>query len=307
MEWFKAHHDARNDAKLKWIARETAKPFIEILGWWMGTLSLASESPIRGSLYMTPTEPYTLADISETLHTPLHETETVFQAYAKAGIVTLNDDVYTIMNWDKRQLKPDYSTPRVQKYRETEREKKKSETLLKRYCNGDETVDETHRKKKEEGESTPIPPKGRKVSTQHDADAVEFYGIYPRKKAKEDFFKAWKQMERERPPLQDMKEALGRQMAAPDWPQDITKVLYPATWIRGKRWEDEPALLVRPGGNGRNHEAEFRAANMTQITVGNERVWLTETQRGLCSGLSEEKRTAMIAELRKEPGRVTAC
>ena len=172
MDWFKAHHDARNDAKLKWIARQTGKPFIEILGWWMATLSLASESPTRGQLYMTPTEPYTLDDISETLHTPLHETELVFQSYEKAGIVSIENGVYVLANWDKRQLKPDYSTPRVQKYRDSKREIAKSETLLKRYSNGCETADETDRKKKEERrkKSTPKSPVETAVETEMNYD-----------------------------------------------------------------------------------------------------------------------------------------
>lgn len=86
----------------------------------------------------------------------------------------------------------------------------------------------------------------RQKSNGHDVEALEFYAIYPRKKAREDFLKAWKQMEKERPPLPELVAVLRRQMAAPDWPTDITKVKYPAGWIRGKRWEDEPSTI---GGN----------------------------------------------------------
>ena len=66
-----------------------------------------------------------------------------------------------------------------------------------------------------------------------------FYQAYPRKKAPKDALKAWKA-------LRPNAELQGRIMAAlteqrPELlARDPTRVPYPATWLRGEQWKNEP-------------------------------------------------------------------
>ena len=67
----------------------------------------------------------------------------------------------------------------------------------------------------------------------------EFWKVYPRKVAKGDARKAWKQMATIRPPLEKLIRAVIVARATEDWRKDGGKfVPYPATWLRAERWED---------------------------------------------------------------------
>ena len=67
-------------------------------------------------------------------------------------------------------------------------------------------------------------------------DFLEFWKLYPRRVAKLDAQKAWKKVpEVEQQMALDFLEAMNRLCG---WPE-IAFIPYPASWIRGKRWEDE--------------------------------------------------------------------
>ena len=65
-----------------------------------------------------------------------------------------------------------------------------------------------------------------------------FWENYPRKKAKGDAMKAWKQTEEVRPPIEAILGAINRQEQSNQW-QDKDFVPYPGTWLRRWSWDDE--------------------------------------------------------------------
>lgn len=74
-----------------------------------------------------------------------------------------------------------------------------------------------------------------------------FYAAYPRKESKADALKAWKQVDGDKH-LGAIQAALSWQVA--EWAQRDSKFIpLPATYLRGKRWEDEkpPAKLPQSG------------------------------------------------------------
>ena len=72
---------------------------------------------------------------------------------------------------------------------------------------------------------------------QTDFDA--FWTAYPRKMAKGDARKAWKQTESFRPPIDDVLKALNAQRRSEQWTRDNGQFIpYPATWLRAERWDD---------------------------------------------------------------------
>jgi hypothetical protein len=82
---------------------------------------------------------------------------------------------------------------------------------------------------------------------------AEFWSRYPRKQAKADAEKAWRQVS---PPLAEVEAALSWQRALPDWRKDGGKfVPLPATYIRGKRWTDAPTVET---ANGRPEATQQR-------------------------------------------------
>lgn len=73
-----------------------------------------------------------------------------------------------------------------------------------------------------------------------------FWTLYPRREAKKDAMKAWSQI--------NARAHVPILTAITEWRKvwyaqgrDSRTIPYPATWLRGERWEDEiPAEFVRP-------------------------------------------------------------
>lgn len=66
----------------------------------------------------------------------------------------------------------------------------------------------------------------------------DFWREYPRKEAKQEARKAFFSLSPDEVTFARMLEAVKRQKASDQW-RDKQYIPHPATWIRGKRWEDE--------------------------------------------------------------------
>ena len=68
----------------------------------------------------------------------------------------------------------------------------------------------------------------------------QFWAAYPRKVAKPNAFKAWKKLKPDDEIVQKILSALEQQKKSVDWLKDNGQyVPFPATWLNGRRWEDE--------------------------------------------------------------------
>lgn len=81
-----------------------------------------------------------------------------------------------------------------------------------------------------------------------DAAAGEvFLSTYPRREARADGRKAWVQTRSVRPALSVLIDALAAHALAGDWSLERRRFIpLPATWLRGKRWEDDFAAGLSP-------------------------------------------------------------
>lgn len=86
-----------------------------------------------------------------------------------------------------------------------------------------------------------------------------FWRMYPLKKSKQAAIRAWDSLHPDDRLLAVMGRALQRQLASPEWQRKIREeggqgIPYPATWINGRRWEDEAqpdrAALPAPAREG---------------------------------------------------------
>lgn len=86
------------------------------------------------------------------------------------------------------------------------------------------------------------------ASESADQDFAAFWKAYPRKIAKQDAEKAWRKLKPSKQTLVDLMAALERHKLSPDWQKEAGQfVPYPASWLNGRRWEDEPAQLAEVG------------------------------------------------------------
>ncbi len=70
-------------------------------------------------------------------------------------------------------------------------------------------------------------------------DFVWFWSEYPRKEKKGDAFKAWKQTESIRPPIEAVIAAVNKYAKKTNKFNDARFVMLPATYLRSWSWEDE--------------------------------------------------------------------
>jgi len=101
--------------------------------------------------------------------------------------------------------------------------------------------------------SSPTRPRngtnGKHAASAPDPDFERWWAAYPKKRAKLDAAKAWRQTRALRPPVEQMLAMLELQVASADWQcHGGAYVPHPATYLRGGRWEDvlTPARASRP-------------------------------------------------------------
>lgn len=87
--------------------------------------------------------------------------------------------------------------------------------------------------------------------TQYQPDFLTFWKTYPKKKKKFDAFKAWKQMEADRPSIEIIIKKVQALKQTNDWKKDNGQYIpYPASWLRSGGWDDEtevsPSQPQRP-------------------------------------------------------------
>jgi hypothetical protein len=87
-------------------------------------------------------------------------------------------------------------------------------------------------------------PSARDGAGVYSAHFLTFWMSYPRKVGKGDAWKAWKRLKPELPPVL---RAIANQRVTPDWRKDNGAFIpHPATWLNGRRWEDEPNARMAP-------------------------------------------------------------
>ena len=110
---------------------------------------------------------------------------------------------------------------------------------------GEETETET------ETETEQCSPSARESA---DDGFATFWKQYPKRVAKSQALKAWKKIKPTGQVLADLMAGLEKQKASGDWEKDGGQFIpHPATWLNGRRWEDEarPAAgqAAAPVGN----------------------------------------------------------
>lgn len=123
--WFRFYSEALSDRKITRVCAITRQPKYAILGMWAGLLSMANDSPERGVLLIGGDLPLTLEEIFYELGFDPETGQRIIEAFIEVGMVSVDDDIYSITNWDARQFASDSSNDRVKAYRERQRAKKR--------------------------------------------------------------------------------------------------------------------------------------------------------------------------------------
>lgn len=94
------------------------------------------------------------------------------------------------------------------------------------------------------------PPKRKKATAKEDYDLEgfdAFYAAYPRHEGKAAALKAWNKLAPDVVLQEQMGKALEVQKQSQQWRKDCGQYIpMPATWLNGKRWEDEVQTQTQP-------------------------------------------------------------
>lgn len=178
------------------------------------------------------------------------------------GVTVTNDGL-----WQERHIDNDDSAKSIWRNRHVEESKTAK-------CTYGEIATCIEVKGEKKGEKVKDPPKapqgaagskpkrGRAPKAAPDWKPERFEGfwrMYPLKKSKQAAIRAWDSLHPDDRLLAVMGRALQRQLASPEWQRKIREeggqgIPYPATWINGRRWEDEDqpdrAALPAPAREG---------------------------------------------------------
>lgn len=123
----------------------------------------------------------------------------------------------------------------------TEAKRKQNESSEKQ----EQTESKKENKKEKEGENK-IEIENKKKS--YDADGfAAFWAAYPKKAGKADALKAWNKLAPDVVLQEQMGKALEVQKQSQQWRKDGGQYIpMPATWLNGRRWEDEVQTQTQP-------------------------------------------------------------
>lgn len=162
----------------------------------------------------------------------------------------------TIVNW--------------QMYQESEQQNEQQVnnkcTTSEQQVNTNKNVKNEKNEKNEKKKKTSCPKEPGKESGRFDA----FWAVYPRKTAKAAASKAWNKIKPDEELTKTIVCAVEKQKSSEQWRRDNGQYIpYPATWLNGRRWEDDGIIaVVDEAKEGKTHEENIRDAQGEWGAVG---------------------------------------
>lgn len=203
-----------------------------ILVTWIKLLTLAGKTNDNGTIYLTETIPYTEDMLSTICRRPLQIIRLALQTFEKLEMIAIENGIINIVNWEKHQ-----NIERLQQIREQTR------TRVARF------------REKQRLLSEPVTLRNAEVTQQNKNKNKNIYMLkngfnlfwerYPKKLAKRDAEKAFAKIKPDEKLFNLILEKLELYKQSEAWLKDGGQFIpYPATWLNGRRWEDEitPAI-----------------------------------------------------------------
>ena len=225
VKWIKITTDMFDDEKIRLI--ESMPEGDAILVTWIKLLTLAGKTNDNGTIYLTETIPYTEDMLSTICRRPLQIIRLALQTFEKLEMIAIENGIINIVNWEKHQ-----NIERLQQIREQTR------TRVARF------------REKQRLLSEPVTLRNAEVTQQNKNKNKNIYMLkngfnlfwerYPKKLAKRDAEKAFAKINPDEKLFNLILEKLELYKQSEAWLKDGGQFIpYPATWLNGRRWEDE--------------------------------------------------------------------
>lgn len=206
--WFRLYAEFSTDPKVQMMSESDQRRLVMILC-----------ARCNGSVTLQDSEVTFLLRISN------DEWSVSKQLFIEKGFI---NEANEVLHWEQRQYVSDSSKSRVAKHRE-----KLKEAVTA--CNVTVTPPEQNRTEQKETCAS-----AQMQSKKEPIEFLKFWESYPKKKSKQEALRAWLKLKPD-PELQtEILLAIENSKRDPQWLKNNGDYIpLPASWINGKRWEDE--------------------------------------------------------------------
>lgn len=170
----------------------------------------------------------TYPEIAEKCDVTIRQARTILDRLKTTGKATVKTtskfSIITMLEYDCNGKSDSLNDSQMTDKRQTARQSNDSPTLL--LTNIQNTDNQTPR----------APREGERLEKSFN----EFWSAYPKKTAKAQALKSWQKIKPDDELVQKILSALERHKRSAQWLKDNGQYIpYPASWLNGKRWEDE--------------------------------------------------------------------
>ena len=229
VRWIKIVTDIFDDDKILLI--ESMPDADALIVIWFKLLCLAGKQNNSGVFLLNDRIPYTEEMFATIFRRPLNTIRLALKTFEDFGMIEIINGTVTIPNWgkhqnfDKIEAKNEYMREYMREYREKQR-------LL---SDGNANSKTNSKSNVSEAEKNRVDKNREEYTSSFD----EFYSVYPKKKARQDALKAWLALKPDRALIETIVADVQAKRESEWKGKDMQYIPYPATYLRGKRWEDE--------------------------------------------------------------------
>ena len=241
VKWIKLTTDMFDNRKIKHLRRLPEGNSIVLI--WVMLLTMAGRCNASGMIFLTENIPYTPKMLADELDFEENTVVLALRALEDLNMVVTNKGYFAIAGWEEYQ-----NIEGMDKIREQNRIRQKNwYDRQKALPNVKPNVSITQPNATEEDIE-----EDKEEELEKDKEDIcsfdEFWSAYPKKKAKEAARKAWAKLKPDETLGKEIIQAVIESAKTKDWLKENGKYIpYPATYLNGKRWEDE-----RNNANGQN-------------------------------------------------------
>ena len=235
IKWIKITTDLFEDEKIKMI--DSLPESDAVLVIWLKLLTLAGKKNEGGSIAFTEKVPYSDEMLSTVFNRPLNTVRLALKTFQQFEMIEISsDDFIYITNWEKHQ-----NIEGLDKIREQNRlRQQKRRSKMKQLQERNATSRDSNALDKEEDKDKDKEEEKKKKKNTYSASFEAWFQNYPKKKKKGDAYKAWNTFRPDEDLQKIMTDAVEQHKKTAEWKKDDGQYIpYPASWIRGRCWEDE--------------------------------------------------------------------
>ena len=241
VKWIKLTTDMFDNRKIKHLRRLPEGNSIVLI--WVMLLTMAGRCNASGMIFLTENIPYTPKMLADELDFEENTVVLALRALEDLNMVVTNRGYFAIAGWEEYQNIEGMDKIREQNRLRKQKQRASQKLLPDMSRDSHGTVTQCHATDIEEDKDKEL-EKDKEDIYPFD----EFWKAYPKKKAKEAARKAWIKLKPNETLGKEIIQAVIESAKTKDWLKENGKYIpYPATYLNGKRWEDE-----RNDANGQN-------------------------------------------------------